>query len=124
MKTSVIIINSSAHSYNTVAGSFPYNIAKTALRSLVQSLTIEWGPSIRTVGLAPGFIETTLAKQFFNESPDPQAKRTEIENAYPLKRLGTPEEIGRWFVFFASHYSSFVGGQTFLMVGGRSAIMM
>ncbi|MDF3078741.1 MAG: Short-chain dehydrogenase/reductase [Sphingobacteriaceae bacterium] len=120
----VIIINSSAHSNNTMAGSFPYNVAKTGLKALVQSLTIEWGPSIRTVGLAPGFINTRLAEEYFDTFPDPQAERLRTEQMYPLKRLGTPEEIGGWFVFLSSPYAAFAGGQTYVVDGGRSAIMM
>lgn len=120
----VIIINTSCHAFNTISGSFPYNIAKAGLKALVQTLTIEWGPGIRTVGIAPGLIETRLAKEWFDSFPDPMESRKKIENSYPLKRLGTPEEIGGWFVFLSSHYAAFAGGQTYLIDGGRSAIMM
>lgn len=120
----VIIINSSSHSLNTISGSFPYNIAKKALTGLIQSLTVEWGPSIRVVGVAPGFIDTKLAKEYFDTFPDPALKRSETEQAHPLHRLGTPEEIGGWFVFLSSHYAAFAGGQTYLIDGGRSSVMM
>ncbi len=120
----VIIINSSSHSSNTMTGSFPYNIAKTALKALVQTLTLEWGPAIRTVGVAPGFIDTRLAAQYFEGFPDPLLKRIETECAHPLKKLGTPEEIGGWFVFLSSHYAAFSGGQTYQVDGGRCAVMM
>lgn len=123
-KDAVIIINSSSHSYNTITGCFPYNIAKTALRSLVQSLTVEWGPSIRVLGIAPGFIDTELAREWFDGFSDPQSKRLETEKSHPLNRLGTPEEIGGWFVFLSSHYAAFAGGQTYLIDGGRSAVMI
>ncbi|TSD63847.1 SDR family oxidoreductase [Inquilinus sp. KBS0705] len=120
----VIIINTSCHAFNTTAGSFPYNIAKSGLRALVQTLTVEWSPAIRTVGVAPGFIDTRLAEEWFNGFSDPQEARKNTEAAYPLKRLGTTDEIGGWFVFLASDYAAFAGGQTFLIDGGRSAIMM
>lgn len=120
----VIIINSSSHSLNTIKGCFPYNIAKTALKALIQSLTIEWGPSIRTVGVAPGFIDTPLSRGYFNSFPDPSLKRKETEMSYPLKRIGTPDEIGGWFVFLSSQYAAFAGGQTYLIDGGASSQMM
>ena len=41
-----------------------------------------------------------------------------------MKRLGTPEEIGGWFVFLASDYARFSAGQTYLIDGGRSAVMV
>lgn len=120
----VILINTSCHAYNTIAGSFPYNIAKAGLKALVQSLTVEWGPAIRTVGIAPGFTDTLLAKQWFDSFPNPAEERNRTQNAFPLKRLGTPEEIGGWFVFLSSEYAAFAGGQTYLIDGGRSAVMM
>lgn len=120
----VIIINTSSHAFNTIAGSFPYNIAKAGLKALVQTLTIEWGPGIRTVGIAPGLIKTRLAEEWFQSFPDPIAARQKIEDFYPLKRIGTPEEIGGWFVFLSSPYAAFSGGQTYLIDGGRSSIMM
>lgn len=122
--TGVIIITSSSHAYNTLPGSFPYNIAKAGLKAMVQSITIDWGPKIRCVGVAPGFIETRLATTWFDDFPDPEKERQRIVNAYPLKRLGTPDEIGGWFVFLSSEYAAFTGGQTYLIDGGRSALMM
>ncbi len=120
----VIIINSSCHAFNTMPGCFPYNIAKTGLRALVQSLTLEWAPAIRTVGIAPGFIDTDLAQMHFNTFPDPAAARERIVNSFPMKQLGTPEAIGAWFAFLSSDYAAFAAGQTFLLDGGRSAVML
>lgn len=120
----IIIINSSCHAFSSVEGSFPYNIAKTALKALVQSLTLEWGPQIRTVGVAPGFIDTSLSKEWFDSFPDPKEQRKKTIESFPLKRLGTAEEIGGWFVFLSSKYASFAGGQTYLIDGGKSALMM
>lgn len=120
----VILLNASCHAFNTTAGSFPYNIAKSGMKALVQTLTVEWSPLIRTVGIAPGFIDTRLAQEWFNGFPDPAEARRKTEASYPLKRLGTTDEIGAWFVFLASEYAAFAGGQTYLIDGGRSAVMM
>lgn len=120
----VIVINSSCHAFNTLPGCFPYNVAKAGLKALVQSLTIEWGPDIRTVGIAPGFIDTWITREYFNSFPDPQKEREKTVGRFPLKRLGTPEDIGAWFVFVSSDYASYAGGQTFLIDGGKSAVMV
>lgn len=120
----VIILNTSCHAYNTTPGSFPYNVAKSGLKALVQTLTVEWSPLIRTVGIAPGFIDTRLARDWFDGFSDPAEARRKTEAAYPLQRLGTVDEIGAWFVFLASEYAAFAGGQTYLIDGGRSAVMM
>lgn len=119
----VIIIMTSNHAYATIPGCFPYNIAKAALTALVKSLAIEWGPSIRTVGLAPGFIDTPGNQAWFASFPDPARERVRTEDTHPVKRIGTPEEVGAWCVFLASDYSAFASGVTYLLDGGRSALL-
>ena len=119
----VIIIVTSNHAYQTIPGCFPYNVAKTALTGLVRSLAIEWGPAIRTIGLAPGFIDTPGNQQWFNSFPDPESERERTVNLHPVKRIGTTEEIGAWCVFMASNYAAFASGTTYVVDGGRSALM-
>ena len=122
--TGVIIILTSNHAYATIPGCFPYNVTKTALTGLVRSLTIEWGPAIRTVGLAPGFIDTEGNQKWFDSFPDPEKERKRTIDIHPVKKIGTPEEIGGWCVFLASEYASFASGTTYLLDGGRSALLM
>src|SRR5665647_227069 len=74
-KNGVVILMTSNHAYSTIPGCFPYNVTKTALTGLVRSLAIEWGPAIRTVGLAPGFIDTTGNQKWFNSFPDAKKER-------------------------------------------------
>ncbi|WP_160714991.1 SDR family NAD(P)-dependent oxidoreductase [Chitinophaga solisilvae] len=119
----VIIIITSNHAYRTIPGCFPYNVAKTALTGLVQSLAAEWGPQIRTVGIAPGFIDTPGNQTWFNSFPDPTAERQRTINLHPVRKLGTPAEIGAWCAFLSSDYASFASGVTYLIDGGRSALM-
>jgi len=118
-----IIIMVSNHAYATIPGCFPYNVAKTALTGLVKSLAIEWGPVIRTVGLAPGFIDTPGNQVWFDTFDDPAAQREKTIGLHPVKRIGTAEEIGGWCVFLASKYAAFASGTTYLVDGGRSALM-
>jgi len=121
--TGVIIIITSNHAFSTIPGCFPYNVSKTALTGLVRSLAIEWGPRIRTVGLAPGFIDTPGNQQWFNSFPNPEKERQRTIDLHPVKKLGTPEEAGAWCVFLASDYAAFASGTTYLLDGGRSALM-
>ena len=71
---------SSNHAFHTIPGCFPYNVAKSALTGLVQSLAIEWGPAIRVVGVAPGFIDTPGNQAWFDSFPDPSAERELTES--------------------------------------------
>nr|AUN37890.1 3-oxoacyl-[acyl-carrier protein] reductase [uncultured bacterium] len=119
----VIIIMTSNHAFSTIPGCFPYNVTKTALTGLVRSLAIEWGPSIRTVGIAPGFIDTPGNQKWFDSFSDAAKERQRTIDLHPVKKIGSPEEVGAWCVFLASEYASFASGITYLLDGGRSAVM-
>ncbi|MGE8379353.1 MAG: SDR family NAD(P)-dependent oxidoreductase, partial [Sphingobacterium sp.] len=119
----VIIIMASNHAYASIPGCFPYNVTKGALLSLVRAMAVEWGPAIRAVGLAPGFIDTPGNQKWFDSFPDAKQERQKTIDRHPVKRLGTPEEIGGWCVFLASTYASFASGATYLIDGGRGALM-
>lgn len=118
-----ILIMSSNHAFSTLPNCFPYNVTKSGLTGLVNSLAIEWGPEIRTIGLAPGFVETAGGDKWFKSFEDPKAKREEIINLHPVKKFGTVEEIGAFCAFLSCEYASFITGTTFLIDGGRSAVM-
>lgn len=119
----VIIIIGSNHAYSTIPGCFPYSATKTGLLGLVQSLAIEWGPSVRALGLAPGFIDTRQNNQWFDSFPDGEKERARTEKMHPVRRLGTVDEMGAFCSFLASPYAGFATGTTYLVDGGRSALM-
>jgi len=104
-------------------GCAPYNISKRALLSLVQSLTIEWGPEIRTVGIAPGFIDTDGNQVWFDSHADGKAARDKTIRKHPVGRIGRAEEVGDLCLFLSSDKAGFIAGTTIVMDGGRSAIM-
>ena len=119
----VIVVITSNHAYNTIPGCFPYNVAKAGLLALVQSLAIEWGPKMRAVGIAPGFIDTPGGDAWFNSFPDPAAERARTEAMHPAGRIGSPQEIGGLCAFLCSPYGRFITGTTLLVDGGRAALM-
>lgn len=119
----VIVIMTSNHAYASIKGCFPYNVTKTALTGLVRALAIEWGPAVRVVGMAPGFIETPGNDKWFASFPDAEAERQRTINLHPAGKLGTPEEIGAWCAFLASPFAAFATGTTYLVDGGRSAFL-
>jgi NAD(P)-dependent dehydrogenase (short-subunit alcohol dehydrogenase family) len=119
---SIVIIGSN-HANNTIPGCFPYNVAKTGLLGLVQSLAIEWGPDVRCAGVAPGFIDTEGNDAWFVSFPDPAVERKRTENSHPVGRIGNVDEIGALCAFLASSHGGFISGTTLLADGGRSALM-
>ncbi len=98
-------------------------MAKTALRAVAQSMAIEWGPKIRAVAVAPGFIDTAGNDTWFNSFADPAAERQRTVDMHQVKCLGTVDEVGALCVYLASDYTRFISGTTVLMDGGRSALM-
>lgn len=119
----VIIIMGSNHAFYTIPHAFPYNVAKAGLVAMVQSLAIEWGPHIRAVGVAPGFIDTPMNIEWFGQFPDPAAKRAQVVALHPVGRLGTAEEVGALCAFLCSPLAGYISGTTILIDGGRSAVM-
>lgn len=119
----VIIVTASNHAFYSMPGCFPYNVAKAGLTAMVQSFAIEWGPAIRAVGIAPGFVETPAAHAWFETFPDAEAKFAEIKGLHPVNKIGSVEEIGSLCAFLASDWGGFITGTTLLADGGRSALM-
>lgn len=119
----VLLLMTSNHAFSSIPGCFPYNVTKTAITGLVRSLAIEWGPAIRTVGIAPGFVDTAGNDTWFQSFPDADAERQRTLDLHPVKRIGTTEEVGVLCVYLASPYARFISGTTILMDGGRSALM-
>lgn len=119
----VFIIMTSNHAFYTIPGGYPYNIAKAGLVAMVQSLAIEWGPHIRAVGIAPGFVDTPAGRDWFNSFPDPEAELARTKASHPVNRIGSVQEIGALCAFLASEWGGFISGTTILVDGGRAALM-
>lgn len=120
-KNPVVLLVASTQSFRTVPNSFPYNVAKAGVLGMVQSLALEWGPHARTVGVAPGFVDTPMNIEWFGRAADPAALRAKVEGIHPLKRIGTAEDIGALCAFLCSPLASFITGTTIVIDGGRSA---
>ena len=119
----VVVIVASNHAYYTLPNSFPYNVAKAGLLAMVQSLALEWGPKVRAVGIAPGFVDTAMNVEWFGRFPDPAAKRAQIVALHPVGRLGTPADIGALCAYLCSPLAGYITGTTILVDGGRGAVM-
>jgi NAD(P)-dependent dehydrogenase (short-subunit alcohol dehydrogenase family) len=95
-----------------------YAATKGAVSALTRALAVEYAPfGIRVNALAPGFIETKLTGQVLR---NPAIAKALIEQT-PMKRFGTPEDIARAALFFASDDSAFVTGAELAVDGGMAA---
>lgn len=119
----VFIVIASNHAYYTMPGCFPYNVAKAGLTAMVQSLAIEWGPHIRAVGIAPGYVHTSMSGDWFNTFEDPASEMAKINALHPVNKMGSVDEFGALCAFLSSEWGGFFTGTTILVDGGRSALM-
>jgi NAD(P)-dependent dehydrogenase (short-subunit alcohol dehydrogenase family) len=92
-----------------------YGISKAADFALARNLAVEWGPqNVRINCIAPGLIKTDFARALWE---DPQALE-QRNTQTPLRRIGTPDEIGPVAAFLASSAAGFMTGQTVVVDGG------
>lgn len=88
-----------------------YSASKAALKQLVKSIAMEYGPSgIRANGILPGLILTGMTVA---GGPIEKALKPYI----PMERAGYPIDIARAALYFASDESAYTSG-TFLTVDG------
>lgn len=118
------IVNiASTHSFKIIPHTFPYPVAKHALIGLTRSLAIEHADkNVRVNAIAPGYIDTQIARDYWAGFADPAAERARAERLHPPRRIGRPEEIAMTAVFLASDEAPFLNAETILVDGGRSAL--
>lgn len=113
---SVVIISSvAAIKGSTTLGA--YGVTKAADAAVARALALEWGPKkIRVNAIGPGLIKTDFARALWE---DPE-RIERINNANPLRRMGTVEEIAGTALWLASPLSGYVNGQLIIADGGQS----
>jgi NAD(P)-dependent dehydrogenase (short-subunit alcohol dehydrogenase family) len=81
---------------------------------MARGLAKAYGPYGITVNtIAPGLIDTAMMRTGLSDSA-----RRQMEEATPLKRFGTPEEVASVVAFLASDAASFISGATINVSGG------
>jgi len=96
-----------------------YSATKAGILGLTRSVAVAYArDGIRCVAICPGDIDTELNDQYFDSQPDPAGFRAKVEGEYPMKRIGTVDEIAGVAVFLASDDASFVNGTHVLADGG------
>ena len=89
-----------------------YSAAKAVLIMLTRALARELAPQVRVNAIAPGAV-------LWPEQGLDEARRDRIRAQTPLQRPGSPEDIARAVLFFATQ-APFVTGQVLAVDGGRS----
>ncbi len=89
-----------------------YGASKAMLIHLTEELAVELGPNIRVNAVAPAVVKTRFAGALY------EGREDEVASAYPLKRLGVPEDIGAVVAFLLSSDAGWITGQTVVIDGG------
>ncbi|WP_372573643.1 SDR family NAD(P)-dependent oxidoreductase [Ruegeria jejuensis] len=94
-------------------GAVAYATSKGAVMTMTRGLAKELGPKIRVNALCPGMIDTDFHNVFTKDDV-----RTKVAASTPLKREGTPQEIGELVAFLATDGAGFVNGACIDVNGG------
>ena len=122
-RAGVIVNIASCHSFRVIPHTFPYPVAKHGLLGLTRALGIEYaGEGIRVNAIAPGYVETQVALDYWAGFPDPAAERRRAHDLHPPGRIGRPEEVAMTAVFLASDEAPFINAACIVIDGGRSAL--
>jgi NAD(P)-dependent dehydrogenase (short-subunit alcohol dehydrogenase family) len=89
-----------------------YGVSKAALIRLTVELAAELGPRIRVNAVAPAVVKTRFATALY------EGREEQVAAAYPLKRLGVPQDIAGAVAFLLSDDASWITGQTLVLDGG------
>ncbi|MGE3284706.1 MAG: SDR family oxidoreductase [Pseudonocardia sp.] len=92
-----------------------YGASKAALIRLTEELAWQLGPGIRVNAVAPAVVKTRFATALYARGEQ------EVAAAYPMKRLGTPEDVARAVAFLASDAAAWITGETVRIDGGMLA---
>lgn len=95
-------------------GTAAYGAAKAGLRSLTQSLAVEWAPKVRVNLVTGGLIRTEQSHLHYG---DEEGIRR-VAATVPLGRMATPSDIGDACVFLASPLASYISGADLVVHGG------
>jgi 2-hydroxycyclohexanecarboxyl-CoA dehydrogenase len=97
-----------------------YTASKGGVIAMTRSLGVELGRHGITVNsVSPGFIDTPMARRAI-EGGKFQVTAEQIVAAYPIPRLGRPEEIAAACCFLASEDSSYITAQVLGVNGGAA----
>ncbi|MCK9904712.1 SDR family oxidoreductase [Frankia sp. Cpl3] len=122
------IINMASAAADTAPpGLVAYSVSKAGAVQITRTLAKELGPEgVRVNAVAPGLVETTITRRHYTNQDgtiNEDNRATFLargRDVAPLRRIGTPADIGYAALYLASDASRFVTGQVLRPNGGTS----
>jgi NAD(P)-dependent dehydrogenase (short-subunit alcohol dehydrogenase family) len=90
-----------------------YDVTKAAMIHMTKQLAAELAPGVRVNCIAPGLVKTDFARVLWEGG-----RGEEVAKAYPLQRLGEPEDVAGAALFLAAETARWITGQTWALEGG------
>ncbi len=97
-----------------------YSASKGAIISFTKSLALDLAPKTRVNCVAPGDVDTPLVTKQIELAAGSYTKE-DMAQVYPLKRIGTPEEVAHVICSIASPANGFMTGSIISVDGGLTA---
>ncbi len=111
-----IVNMSSVNAQVAIPSIAAYCASKGGIMQLTKAAALALAPhNIRVNAVGPGSIDTDMMAAV-NANPEAMAM---VMSRTPLKRIGSPREIGDVVAFLASSKASYVTGETIYVDGGR-----
>ena len=121
-RSGVIVNLASDSGIHGEPGAAVYSAAKAGVVMMTRALAIDHGPDgIRVCSVCPAIFDTPMLAGAIAAAPDPVTYTDGMEEEYPLKRIGRPEELAAAVAFLASDDGSFMTGRTVVVDGGVTA---
>ncbi len=92
--------------------------SKAAVMIMTQCFALELAPKVRVNTIIPGLIETEETRRRFGLD-DPEVRNAR-EQAIPLGRIGTPEDVADAVILLLSPHARFMTGQKLVVDGGQN----
>lgn len=114
-QSSIVFIASISGNNIAASASSAYCSSKAAVGGLVKAMAVDLAPQgIRVNCVSPGAVRTAIFDNGQFTEEDLKAE----EARYPLKRLGTPEEIAYAVIYLLSDASAWTTGTNMVVDGG------
>lgn len=103
------------------AGVSVYCTSKAAIINMTRAMAAELAPNVRVNCLCPGVIDTDMARTGFAAEGEQTSDLADAAEWYPLKRIGTADEIAAAVLYLSSPEAGFVTGAALPIEGGVTA---